>query len=99
MLGKMMIHGLVAAILIGGAAAVYAQADTVLAYGGNDALDEIRRQLPVTTRFLPYGHKLGFGAIGTAALDSLRGPATARPTRYVCGHGRRTRRSRSSATP
>ena len=59
-------------------AAVYAEADTVLAYGGNDALDEIRRQLPVTTRFLPYGHKLGFGAIGTAALDSLRGPATAR---------------------
>lgn len=28
MLGKMMIHGLVAAILIGGAAAVYAQAKT-----------------------------------------------------------------------
>ncbi|MFC5498854.1 acyl-CoA reductase [Caenimonas terrae] len=60
------------------AAALYAQADTVLAYGGNAALDEIRRQLPVTTRFLPYGHKLGFGMIGAAALDSLRGPATAR---------------------
>ena len=60
------------------AAALYAQADTVLAYGGNAALDDIRRQLPVTTRFLPYGHKLGFGVIGAAALDSLRGPATAR---------------------
>jgi hypothetical protein len=59
-------------------AALYAQADTVLAYGGNAALDDIRRQLPVTTRFLPYGHKLGFGVIGAAALDSLRGPATAR---------------------
>ncbi len=59
-------------------AAVYAEADTVLAYGGNTSLDEIRRQLPVTTRFLPYGHKLGFGVIGTAALDTLRGPATAR---------------------
>ena len=58
--------------------ALYAEADTVLAYGGNDALDEIRRQLPVTTRFLPHGHKLGFGVIGTAALDTLRGPATAR---------------------
>ena len=59
-------------------AAVYAEADTVLAYGGNASLEEIRRQLPVTTRFLPYGHKLGFGVIGTAALDTLRGPATAR---------------------
>ena len=59
-------------------AAVYAEADTVLAYGGNAALEEIRRQLPVTTRFLPYGHKLGFGVVGAAALDSLRGPATAR---------------------
>ena len=60
------------------AGAVYAEADTVLAYGGNAALDEIRRRLPVTTRFLPYGHKLGFGVIGVAALDTLRGPATAR---------------------
>ena len=62
----------------GQSAAVYAEADTVLAYGSNAALDEIRRQLPVTTRFLPYGHKLGFGVVGTAALDPLRGPATAR---------------------
>jgi hypothetical protein len=60
------------------AGAVYAEADTVLAYGGNGALDDIRHRLPVTTRFLPYGHKLGFGVIGTAALDTLRGPATAR---------------------
>jgi hypothetical protein len=60
------------------AAAIYAEAETVLAYGGNASLDQIRRQLPVTTRFLPYGHKLGFGLIGVAALDPLRGPATAR---------------------
>ena len=60
------------------AAALYAEADTILAYGGNEALEDIRRQLPVTTRFLPYGHKLGFGLIGRAALDTQRGPATAR---------------------
>ncbi len=60
------------------AAALYAEADTVLAYGGNDPLDQIRRQLPVTTRFLAYGHKLGFGMIGRAALDAQRAPATAR---------------------
>jgi Acyl-CoA reductase (LuxC) len=60
------------------AASLFAQADTVLAYGGNDSLEQVRRQLPVTTRFLPYGHKLGFGMIGRAALDAQRAPATAR---------------------
>ena len=58
--------------------ALYAQADTVLAYGGNPTLDALRRRLPVTTRFLPHGHKLGFGLIGRAALDSLKAPAIAR---------------------
>ncbi len=57
---------------------LYAQADAVLAYGSNESLEQVRRHLPVTTRFLPYGHKLGFGLIGRAALDALRGPATAR---------------------
>ncbi|MDB5947228.1 MAG: putative acyl-CoA reductase, partial [Ramlibacter sp.] len=61
-----------------GAAPLYAEAETVLAYGSNASLDAVRRQLPVTTRFLPYGHKLGFGLIGVAALDALRAPATAR---------------------
>jgi hypothetical protein len=60
------------------AAALFGQADTVLAYGGNESLEQIRRQLPVTTRFLPYGHKLGFGLIGRVALDAQRAPATAR---------------------
>ena len=60
------------------ASALYAEADTVLAYGSNDSLEKIRSRLPVTTRFLPYGHKLGFGLVGTAALDSLRAPETAR---------------------
>ena len=58
--------------------ALYAQADTVLAYGGNPTLDALRKRLPVTTRFLPHGHKLGFGLIGTAALDALKAPAVAR---------------------
>lgn len=61
-----------------GAAALYAQADTVLAYGGNESLDAIRRRLPVTTRFLPHGHKLGFGVVTAAALDALDAPAVAR---------------------
>lgn len=60
------------------ASALYAQADTVLAYGGNEALDAIRRRLPVTTRFLPHGHKLGLGLVSAAALDTLKAPALAR---------------------
>ena len=60
------------------AASLFAAADTVLAYGGNEAIAQVRAQLPVTTRFLGYGHKLGFGLVGRAALDTQRGPATAR---------------------
>jgi hypothetical protein len=60
------------------AAAVFREADTVLAYGGNEAIAQVRRQVPITTRFLGYGHKLGFGLIARAALDMQRAPATAR---------------------
>jgi hypothetical protein len=60
------------------ARAVFREADTVLAYGGNEAIAQVRAQVPVTTRFLGYGHKLGFGVIGGAALDAQRAPATAR---------------------
>lgn len=60
------------------AAALFAEADTVLAYGSNESLADVRRQLPVSTRFLGYGHKLGFGLVGAPALDALRAPATAR---------------------
>src|SRR5256885_11619381 len=35
--------------------------------------------LPIlTTRFLPHGHKLGFGMVGAQALDTLKAPAVAR---------------------
>jgi hypothetical protein len=57
---------------------VFSEADTVLAYGGNEAIAQVRSQVPVTTRFLGYGHKLGFGLVGRAALDVQRAPATAR---------------------
>ncbi|CAB3739013.1 acyl-CoA reductase [Achromobacter kerstersii] len=60
------------------ASALYAQADTVVAYGGNDALHAIQRRLPVTTRFLAHGHKLGFGVVSAMALDTQKAPALAR---------------------
>lgn len=58
--------------------ALFAQADTVLAYGGNETLAALRQRLPVTTRFLPHGHKLGFGLVSACALDVLKAPAVAR---------------------
>ncbi|WP_251862971.1 acyl-CoA reductase [Achromobacter sp. Marseille-Q4962] len=58
--------------------ALYAQADAVVAYGGNEALQAIQRRLPVTTRFLAHGHKLGFGVVSAAALDAVNAPAVAR---------------------
>lgn len=60
------------------ASAFIGEADTVLAYGGNEAIAQLRAQVPVTTRFLGYGHKLGFGIVTRSALDAQRGPAAAR---------------------
>jgi hypothetical protein len=57
---------------------VFAEADVVLAYGGNTALRAMQDRMPVTTRFLPHGHKLSFGMVSKAALSVLRGQATAR---------------------
>lgn len=62
----------------GPAAALYREADTVLAYGSNAALRQVREQVPLTTRFIGYGHKLGLALVGRSALDQQRGPAAAR---------------------
>ncbi|MDO9358030.1 MAG: acyl-CoA reductase [Polaromonas sp.] len=50
----------------------FGHADLVLAYGGNASLAAVRRQVPITTRFLPFGHKLSFGLVSKAALDARR---------------------------
>ena len=57
---------------------LYRASETVLAYGSNASLAEVRARVPITTRFLGYGHKLGVSLIGRAALDRARGPAQAR---------------------
>lgn len=54
------------------------EADTIVAYGGNDALAAIRDRAPVTARFLPHGHKIGFGMVSAAALDTRRAGPLAR---------------------
>lgn len=58
-------------------ACAFAQADLVLAYGGNAALAQIRQQVPATTRFLPFGHKLSFGMVSSQALDARKALKTA----------------------
>ena len=57
---------------------LYQASETVLAYGSNASLAEVRARVPITARFLGYGHKLGVSLVGRAALDRARGPAQAR---------------------
>jgi hypothetical protein len=56
----------------------FALADVVLAYGGNAALQAMQAHVPVSTRFLPHGHKLSFGMVSAAALSVRKGPGVAR---------------------
>ncbi|PIT73642.1 acyl-CoA reductase [Limnohabitans sp. B9-3] len=56
----------------------FALADVVLAYGGNEALQAMQAHVPVTTRFLPHGHKLSFGMVSAAALSVHKAPSVAR---------------------
>ncbi|QRE76957.1 acyl-CoA reductase [Methylobacterium aquaticum] len=63
----------------GGSEAVFlTQAECVMAYGGNDTLAALRAKVPVTTRFLPHGHRIGFAMIAREALDSRRAGPLAR---------------------
>ncbi|MCF4129330.1 acyl-CoA reductase [Methylobacterium sp. SyP6R] len=55
-----------------------AQADCVMAYGGNETLAALRAKVPVTARFLPHGHRIGFAMIAREALDSRRAGPLAR---------------------
>ncbi len=55
-----------------------AEADVVLAYGGNTALQALQSRLPVTKRFLPHGHKVSFGLVTQAALTVRQSQISAR---------------------
>lgn len=43
--------------------------EVVVGYGNNANLESIRRRLPVTTRFIGYGHKISFGIISQSSLQ------------------------------
>ncbi|WHX98120.1 acyl-CoA reductase [Neobacillus sp. DY30] len=51
--------------------------DVVVGYGSNTSLESMSHRIPVTTRFLPFGHKVSFGVIGSSALDSRKALTTA----------------------
>lgn len=58
------------------------QPDVLVAYGGNPTLAAIQQRLPVTTRFLPHGHKISFGMVARSALNARQGAELARRVAY-----------------
>ncbi len=53
--------------------ALFAEADCVTATGGDETLDEIRKRLPLRTRFLGHGHRVSFGFAAGEVLYGSRG--------------------------
>ncbi len=51
--------------------ALFAEADCVTATGSDETLAAIRARLPVTTRFLGYGHRVSFGFVAHEVLSGL----------------------------
>ncbi|MEM1504950.1 acyl-CoA reductase [Domibacillus sp. 8LH] len=55
---------------------LFEQSEVVIGYGGNQSLQSLQNRMPVTTRFLPFGHKISFGAVSKSSLDSRKGWTT-----------------------
>lgn len=51
---------------------LFQQTDIVVGYGGNASLQSLQRRMPITTRFLPFGHKISFGIVSKSSLDSRK---------------------------
>jgi hypothetical protein len=52
--------------------ALFAEADCVTATGSDETLDEIRKRLPLKTRFLGHGHRASFGFVASEVLFGSR---------------------------
>ncbi|OKL37779.1 acyl-CoA reductase [Domibacillus mangrovi] len=48
------------------------RSDVVVGYGGNQSLQSLQNRMPITTRFLPFGHKISFGIVSQSSLDSRK---------------------------
>ncbi|CZQ97536.1 aldehyde/histidinol dehydrogenase [Trichococcus palustris] len=55
---------------------LFANVEGVLAYGNNQTVAAVRSRVPITTRFLPYGHKLSFSVVAKEALDRFKASDT-----------------------
>lgn len=51
---------------------IFQQTDVVVGYGGNQSLQSLQKRMPITTRFLPFGHKISFGIVAKSSLDSRK---------------------------
>jgi hypothetical protein len=51
---------------------LFAEADCVTATGSDETLEEVRKKLPLRTRFLGYGHRVSFGFIAGEVLAGAR---------------------------
>ena len=49
---------------------IFEKSNLVIGYGNNETLKALKKQVPITTRFLPFGHKVSFGIISKSALDA-----------------------------
>jgi hypothetical protein len=54
----------------------------VLGYGRNESLAAIQSRLPITKRFLAFGHKVSFAMVSVEALNASKVCATARLVAY-----------------
>ena len=62
--------------------AVLNESDLVLGYGRNESLAAIQSRLPITKRFLAFGHKVSFAMVSAEALNASKVCATARLVAY-----------------
>jgi hypothetical protein len=58
------------------------EADLVLGYGRNESLAAIQSRVPITKRFLAFGHKVSFAMVSAAALNASKVSAIARLMAY-----------------
>ncbi len=71
-------------------AGIFARADTVVAFGGEEALRAVRAHCGSDTRFVPFGHRAGIGVLArdaAAALDAASAERIARDALLYDGEG------------
>ncbi|MGH7975431.1 MAG: acyl-CoA reductase, partial [Limisphaerales bacterium] len=51
---------------------LFVEADCVTATGSDETLDEIRKRLPLKTKFIGYGHRVSFGFVANEILSGSR---------------------------